>query len=237
MKHNRDIFVMRHGFKLSYESKDEWIHNTRYRENPFDTPLTHRGFEEAASNAPLIFGINYIYTSPLTRCLQTAIEIAKEKACKIRIEYGLLEALNWGPVIFKNGEFIWDTSAEMNDPYNKKSWKSMIDSKLMPDNLLEMYPNIIDMKYESIYGPNDVSLFEDTLTVSKRIVNVFEHITGIDPDNICLITHAQPLEIMTKYLGSQQEHKFYAGDSMWTGVLVHSDLRGNITAYQHGKKI
>lgn len=48
----------------------------------------------------------YLYSSPYTRCVQTAIQIAKDfkdaggKELKISIEYGLAENITYGQVYF-----------------------------------------------------------------------------------------------------------------------------------------
>ena len=93
---------MRHSERQDRELPKKWKKSKRYKENKYDTPITKNG-EKIAKRAILkLFdsgykNIDYIYCSPLTRCIQTCL-IAKEqikkkfkKDIKIRIEYGLVE--------------------------------------------------------------------------------------------------------------------------------------------------
>ncbi len=95
------IVYIRHSERLDIKNKKKWINSKRYKENQFDTPITKKGIKIAQDTTEKLIkkmkDVDYIYSSPLTRCIQTSIiikEIIKKKLnkdIKIRIEYGLTE--------------------------------------------------------------------------------------------------------------------------------------------------
>lgn len=81
----------------------------RFKANHFDEPLTDLGMEESCQIGKNLMkhlvkpeSFAYLYASPYTHCIQTAIQISKGlkdaggKELKLRVEYGLAENINFG---------------------------------------------------------------------------------------------------------------------------------------------
>lgn len=87
------------------KEKKKWLKSKRYIENPWDSPLSELGIENAKKMADRLMKytdvtkIKYFYSSPISRCVETTIhminriyEKTKHKIY-IRIEYGLTRSL------------------------------------------------------------------------------------------------------------------------------------------------
>ena len=68
------ICLVRHGDRLDTNNFEEWQKSPRYKENSHDTPLSELGFAEILKHKGHIPDVEYIYTSPMTRCVQTALQ-------------------------------------------------------------------------------------------------------------------------------------------------------------------
>lgn len=86
-----NIYVVRHGQRADH-ADDDW-HATA--ERPHDPPLTPFGLEQAAATGLALCSesISAVYTSPFTRCMETASAIAAQHGLKLRVEPGLGEML------------------------------------------------------------------------------------------------------------------------------------------------
>ena len=93
------IVVMRHGFRAD-KAAEEWVESET---RPWDPPLSSGGWKEAVRSGKEIHKLlkrkpDLIFTSPYTRCLQTASAVAK--ACdtsfkRIVIDRGLSETYDY----------------------------------------------------------------------------------------------------------------------------------------------
>ena len=115
------LWLVRHGERIDKIDKS-WIDNNI--NECHDPPLTKKGKWQAKLSGKNIRRdekqqIKYIYTSPFTRCVETAIEMLKEirkepknKNCLIRIEYGICECIgswmHWHNILPKNINAITD---------------------------------------------------------------------------------------------------------------------------------
>ena len=97
------IWLIRHTERLLFED-EKWQKSKRGLENKYDMPITNNGkkylekaVKEMIKNDTNFDKINYIYSSSMTRCVQTSIEIQKnikkytKKFISIKIDYGLKE--------------------------------------------------------------------------------------------------------------------------------------------------
>ena len=88
------MFVVRHGQRADQADGEWWLTAAR----PADPPLTDLGLQQAAATgealAPLASAASVIYSSPFTRCVQTAAQIANKLGLRIRIEPGIGEELH-----------------------------------------------------------------------------------------------------------------------------------------------
>ena len=76
------IAVIRHSERLDFTNKKKWEKSKRFKQNSLDTPITKNG-EKIIKNAidkilkKDFKNIIYLYSSPLTRCVQTSLIIKK----------------------------------------------------------------------------------------------------------------------------------------------------------------
>lgn len=87
----RVIWIMRHGIRQDIIDPN-W---TKTAKNPDDPPLAQEGRLQAIDTGKFLSNqdIQFIYSSPFLRCIQTAGLIANIMKVPIRVEYGLCEAL------------------------------------------------------------------------------------------------------------------------------------------------
>jgi len=88
----KEIYIIRHGFRLDHEDKS-WKATA---ERPFDAPLAEKGHLQAKKTAVALknAGIEAIYSSPLKRAIQTATHVADYLDLPINLESGIVEWLN-----------------------------------------------------------------------------------------------------------------------------------------------
>jgi hypothetical protein len=128
-KTNKQIFIHRHGYRQDfYDEKygtTTWVSSPRFRENPTDPPLYDSNEPKIAEHAALIpHSVKWIYTSPMTRCIQTSIILAR------RINELRSLSHNTIPI---NIMVIYELAES----------GSIIDAELMPANLVKRYPRLI----------------------------------------------------------------------------------------------
>jgi|Transcript_11843 broad specificity phosphatase PhoE len=102
------VIVARHGERLDYSTRDEggnWIPTTT---TPWDPPLTEQGHKQGNALGETVSkllqerglaGVSAVYSSPFTRCRQTAVAAvnglsANKSSIAVRLEQGLAESLN-----------------------------------------------------------------------------------------------------------------------------------------------
>ncbi len=195
------IWIIRHLHRMDRDEPDKWRRNPRMLQNFLDTPLTDFGKDAASKagleivyNTPDIDLIEYIYSSPFTRCIETSIEIAKtikkqtRKSCKIRIEYGLSETI---PVQLDFVKIL-----DRNLTIDKFP---LLDYEMSIDRIYSRYPSFIDMSYRSLYKKSDI--IAETLTNSaERIVNVMHHLNKNGHENFIICSHQIPVTLANMYL-------------------------------------
>jgi len=199
------IILIRHSERLDRTDPIKWKKSNRFKENMYDTPITLNGINIAKKAINKLFNsnfdkIDYIYCSPLTRCIETALIIKKEiynkinKDIKLRIEYGLVENNFNEPIIFdkESDEFI----------YNSNSNKKYLDSKLEIDNLIMKYIDEIDITYTSIVKFDQVNFDRNEVNFINRSIDIFKKIKDLHQpnDNILICTHGGVIFGIYSYL-------------------------------------
>jgi hypothetical protein len=180
-------YIIRHSERLDYYDQNLWIKTDRYKSNPKDPPITKRGIK-IASDATIkilediqnISEYKYIYCSPFSRCIDTAIviattiEILTSHKIIIRIEYSLRELY---PLPLQ----------------------SVMDEELKNDAIFIKYSkhlDIFDLLYKSLIGFNtmkDTTL--NPLTEIYRPLDTIEKINLTDKKSI-ICTHGLNLASM-----------------------------------------
>jgi broad specificity phosphatase PhoE len=190
------IAYIRHSERLDHVDKKKWKNSKRYSENKYDTPITRNGIKIAKKsiNKLLKLGynkINYLYSSPFSRCIETCLVLKKEikdklnKDIKIRIEYGLCE-IKFNNIIFKNNKF----------KYNKI--EKYLDDELKLENIIKRYGNNFDLKYKSKYKFEDISFEKEELSFFNRSINIYKKIKKLNGVIVC--THSKILLAIYSYL-------------------------------------
>ena len=159
------MYFIRHSEKLDFIDEDKWKKSTRYHENKYDCPLSDNGIPIAEKFIKKFISILHIekgainkiilYSSPLTRCIQTALVFQKYISNKydimiqIKIEYGLIEI---------GHDLCGVDNLEFKKGYlQQKNTLSPIDKKLEPKNIFKIYGKVnFDTKYKSIMSVDDV---------------------------------------------------------------------------------
>jgi broad specificity phosphatase PhoE len=196
------ITLIRHSERLDCTNSKKWLNSKRYKENTQDTPITPNGKKIAKKAYQKLFDsgyndVDYLYCSPLTRCVETCLVIKKEiksklkKDIKIRIENGLIE---WGytydTIIFKDNKFQYDCKIKY------------LDEKLTLENIIKKFGDHFDIDYKSITKFNKVKFDYDDVKFINRSIKVFEDIRKqiTKNDNVIICTHSGVMFGILSYL-------------------------------------
>ena len=192
----REIWVLRHGHRRDYEP--EWNKHPRFKENFRDPPLSKYGFKLAKkgalefikkSNAVKEKKIKFIYCSPYTRCIQTAIEIIKAVKKKIKYDIKLI-------IVYSLGESGWYARYEDFEIRNEKlllSNDKIIDAKMKINYLEKKYK-----KYIHKFVGSDIK----NVTFDKELQIMFKTIINIknkEKNSFVIVGHLDTARIAYRY--------------------------------------
>jgi broad specificity phosphatase PhoE len=202
----KELWILRHSHKLSY-LPEKWGKHPRYKENPFDDPLTPCGLSLAEKTGVKLVRkskalkdnkIQYIYCSPFTRCIQTAIQLIKAVKKELGIElkiiilYGLGESLIFTPTVSFQEDTIKYTKPDSVQLPNGKKYKTTIDLKMSPANLKKRFKGFI---VGVIAKPHGIETSEEE---SLRMFKVIKGI-GDQQDSAIIVGHAHTLDLAYNY--------------------------------------
>jgi broad specificity phosphatase PhoE len=230
------ICLVRHGDRFDSNNYEEWQNLPRFKENSHDTPLSELGFAEILKLKGHIPEVDYIYTSPMTRCVQTALQLQTFLDAPIRLEYGITEP---GRVVddghslpqIIDGQFVKLQSTY--DDHNGKRLISNIDSKLFPDSIFDLWPQL-DRSYTSYIRPQDHPFMEDLVSYGNRMVKMINYFSNLHA-RVLLVGHSGLVTFGANYVtGNPTFFKLSqgpnAGGKKHTGLLVkHNFLDPNST--------
>jgi broad specificity phosphatase PhoE len=152
------LWLVRHAHRLDF-IQPEWFDTATYR---YDPPLSAAGFEQANSLAQQLsqVQIDWIYTSPFLRAIQTADPLARLLQLPIRLEWGLCEWLC-------------------------QDWTTGFPATTPVDELTRCYPNIDDA-YQSLVIP----CYPETIQeLDARIAIIAGRLFQGNSENILAIAH------------------------------------------------
>ena len=221
------IVTIRNSARLDKLHPENWIKSKRFKQNKFDTPLNRKIGEKVAKRSiHKLFEtgfnkIKYIYSSPLTRCVQTALIIQKEikkkfnQDIKIRIEYGLTELEKDKPV-FRNNKFDYSN-------------KDYLDSELKLENIVKNYGDYFDTSYKSIIDFSEIKLEISELPFYNRSINVYQKIKlEINDENTIIIGDTIFMYIVYSYLAQKTDKsKFNEILSEYCSMVLDNPKRKN----------
>jgi hypothetical protein len=214
------LTYIRHGerpaFTKDINEINMWENSERYQENSLDEPLTRLGKKESYLTGVrlcdiLDFETNdvCIYSSPMTRCIQTSIAIIEAikrttgKKLKLRIEYGLCERTS---LFYLNCLSFSGTSIINNDDIDPNILinNNTIDKKLMFDYLKNEYADYIDPTYKSYVSDTDINT-ERPIVAVIEFVETIKRITNENNNSIVVCHNSNPY-IYTHYYLTQEKY-------------------------------
>jgi len=218
------LFCVRHGERIDFAIGQSWPEQAfdkagNYRRlnlnmpmtlpkrrNPWrdfigDSPITEIGISQARLTGEALAQndatIQYCYTSPALRCIQTAHYILEgmgvEDRVKLRVEPGLFEFLGWYerglPAFLTTNDLIQDEQNLFN-----------LDRNYRP--IIPMEKLSRDEKYTDYYNRS----FKITQQITDK-----HKLTGA---NILFVGHAATLEVCTRHLCGQQPRTYQEFNSV-----------------------
>ena len=204
---SKELWVMRHSYKLSYEP-EKWKKHPRFKENPYDEPLTPFGMKLATKAGQMLIKkskdlkagkIKYIYCSPFTRCIQTAIQVIREikkelkQELKIIVVYGLGESIIQRPTIVFNGnkiKFVEPKTAKRLG--SRKRRKTTLDKKMNPANLEKRFKGYISGVIAKYYA---IETWEEE---SERMFKAIKAV-GDQKSSSIIVGHAHTIDLAYNY--------------------------------------
>ena len=233
------IYLLRHAERVDlskdYKEKDAWANSIRFKTNPYDIPLSLNGISQAYINIGKILknfseDFDFIYTSPMTRCIQSALQFQKyiidkfKKFPLIRIEYGLAVHL------FKENEiFNMGTNIKLiGDKFIVTKMFEFVDKYLDSDKIYKRYGiKRFDTNYSSIINRDSINN-EQTYTdaINSRINTIKKICLNSNKCKLTLIcAHCETCHLAHNYLNKKwlinklaPKYGFVGGIKMGIGV-------------------
>jgi broad specificity phosphatase PhoE len=177
----RTVYLVRHGHREDFIG-DTVQYNVKWAESAiivFDPSLSDLGKRQAEDLAKKLKNknIDYLFSSPFMRTLETAFIIAQYTALKVKIESGLSEWLN--PVWF--------------------SYKPQLADNFTIENKFNGW---IDTTYNSLVSPYYPEISE-RLQVQTRVSKTIRLLLAKFRGNLCLVGHGASITAAAITLGGE----------------------------------
>ena len=233
-------WVIRHTERL-LRSDQKWKKTDRFKENEYDMPITSKGkkylikaVNEMTKVDEDFDKIEYIYSSPSTRCVETSIEIQKnvykltKKFLPIRIDYGLREL---HPINYYDHLKLKNGKIEYNVDFKKEI---ILDKKLHLKNLIKKYnvkKPVIDKKYKSQTGFDDSKYkSKDQIEGANFALKSFKRIIKNNKnDHYIICSHSVAIQYgltaFTNKLLTYEIKKHVMGDNNWASLTGISNTK------------
>jgi hypothetical protein len=173
------IYLIRHSERLSQIDREKWESSARYKINNKDDSITKNGkvlatttmINMCKSGKITEKNIEYIYTSPFSRCIETSLLFQKviKKILQIdfliRVEYGFIEISPNKNFLIKKNKIELDNSIEL------------LDDQLELVNIYKRYGVVhFDTNYKPIYTYKQTNFDKTFEDGCNRAYSVFEYI-------------------------------------------------------------
>ena len=221
----KQFIYIRHGQRPGTQNDESirkaWESSERFKVNHIDEPLTDLGLEESYLTGKNLMkhivkpeSFAYLYASPYTRCIQTAIQIAKGfkdaggKELKIRVEYGLAEnhyhcmvylpKIDGGAISEDFFPSYFYKDRDGNVKYNP------FDDYLSYESHKLNYPEHLDLSHEPLFGIEDINNcnmkkeFQMQIQTAKRIIDA--------PESGIVVSHGWMQSFYSQYVLLNRNH-------------------------------
>jgi broad specificity phosphatase PhoE len=142
-------------------------HEERGIDIGFYSNLTENGINNACTSLPnklKSLNIDFIFSSPFMRTIETIYPFAYSNNISINIEYALYEYIH-------------------NPYFLLSEWYYTIDD-------IKDFKDMINMNYNSIINKNNFSILEDEISLSKRIIPFINYLKeNFNDKTILLVSH------------------------------------------------
>ena len=236
-------WIVRHSERIDFDI-DKWEKHKRFKENRFDSPITNKGKkiarqagEEIIKNDKNIDDITYIYCSPFTRCIETALEIQKmlekklKKVILLRIEYGISET-NFIRYCYELQNFkeLKNNKLVLNIDKNELIY---LDDKLKISNLLKVHKNKIDKSYKSFTKFKDMKYLDSNpLKGWDKRMKAFGHIWDLEKNNTYIIvSHGNAIKDGIGYILKNLDFKGIE-NFRWESWCILTGFKENKLVYE-----
>ncbi len=225
------IYLLRHAERMDQskntEEKDAWFKSLRCKNNPYDIPLSLNGISQAYSGLNKILkgfqgNFDYIYCSPMTRCVQTALQFQKyiydkfKKLVLIRVEFGLAVHL------FKEYEMFWlgINIKFKDDKFIVTKLFEFVDKYLDREKIYKRYGiRRFDIGYKGIISREQINQDQTyTESIGTRIDTIKKIAQSVDKSKLTIIcAHCETCHLIynwvnKKWLSTKDSPKYgYVG--------------------------
>ena len=221
------IYLLRHAERMDQsknaEEREAWVKSQRYKNNPYDIPLSLNGITQAYIGLNKVLKgfhgeFDYIYCSPMTRCVQSALQFQKyifekfNKLVLIRVEFGLAVHL------FKEYEMFWlGTNIKFkDDKFIVTKLFEFVDKYLDREKIYKRYGlRRFDVGYKGIVSREQINQ-DQTYTESIAIrINTIKKIGScVDKTKLTIIcAHCETCHLIynwvnKKWLSTKESPKY-----------------------------
>lgn len=200
----------------------------------YDPPLTLKGRQNSYKTGLFIgetfqLPIQYIYTSPFTRCIESALQISnaiqqlQDIPCLLRIEYGLAENLG-----------TWHAYQKY---YTKDS--IIIDDIMSLEFILRRYPNRIDSGYHSVISRESVRNYEEPENAFIRNSLFYKNVIAnhAKDQDIIIVTHASAfMSFVIQWIPYSNQFKYTIQDKQLQ-IIPNKSIKNNKDFLDKRRKI
>jgi len=209
------VFIVRHGERIDHID-EKWI---KMAKRPFDPGLSTRGMEQAREVGEKLKKdgetIDYIYSSPFQRTLETATEIAKVLGLRIRLENGIAESVR----------------VESVKKWEEKEGRTWPHLRLLSEEEIKVMFPLVDFSHSSVvqttYPETEEQLYQRIVKIVNGLPKAHEG------QAILLVSHQAPVEYLAFELcaGNAQD-KYVSYCCLSKAVKTPEDFAFSL-CYQH----
>jgi broad specificity phosphatase PhoE len=209
------MYFIRHSERADLANNEEWKKSIRIKQNIMDPPITENGKIIAKNKIAKIDNeiqeYEYIYTSPMTRCLETSIEFQKyirnvrNIIVPIRVEYGL-SPVSYGTIDMWS--FHRNCVMEFTDNNMKIiSHDDIIDEHLNLEKIFERYgKDKFDTDYNSIINSKEINNETNIDVSSSNRIKLISGFAKTQNDKTSLVcTHGENIGIFACFINKKYD--------------------------------